>query len=74
MPIIRGSGAHYRGVRCPSQGVQVPIIGGSGSHHRGAGAHYREVPGPRHRRHTCDGHKLRQVPVVAAQVAIYNNI
>ena len=25
---IEGSGAHYRVVRCPQKGVQVPIIGG----------------------------------------------
>ena len=42
MPITRGSGAHYRGlrfpvrgIRCPLYGGQVPTIGGSGSHYRG---------------------------------------
>ena len=35
MPITGGSGAQYRGVRCPVQGGQVPITGGSGAHYRG---------------------------------------
>jgi hypothetical protein len=30
-----GSGAHYRGFRCPLYGIQVHIINGSGSHYRG---------------------------------------
>jgi hypothetical protein len=31
MPILGGTGAHYRGVRCPLQGGQVPNIGGLGA-------------------------------------------
>jgi len=30
--VIGVAGAHYRGCRCPLQGVQVPIIGVAGAH------------------------------------------
>jgi len=42
VPIMEGSGAQYRGARCPlkggqvpSTGVHVPIMGGAGGHYRG---------------------------------------
>jgi len=37
VPIIGGAGVHYRGVRCPLQGVQEPIKGGNGSTAPGSG-------------------------------------
>ena len=35
MPVTEGSGAHYKGFRCPLKGGQVPIVGGSGAHYWG---------------------------------------
>jgi len=55
VPVVGGSGAHYRGVRCPISapyrgfrsplwGGQVTIIGGSGAYYRGDHVHVRSHP------------------------------
>jgi len=43
---IGGSGAHYRGVRCPVSGSLVPIVGGKVPIIGGSGAHYGGVRCP----------------------------